>query len=583
MALLSSVTLFPSVFGQEDCTPSLEIEISIPQEASVTSKFGETDHYLAATVDTVTWGYYDPNATSKISMESGETITVEVITHHSGHDYAKMIRGDPAIEEIFYWEAGQSLVDKPEPKLPGSGVHLVTGPIEVVGAEPGDVVQVEILELDPRYNPETGKCYGTNSQKFAGYQYRLGEKRDGTPYVRTGGTEAITVFEFVEDDAGNMLYGVPVHMYRFPNMTAPDGSERTFDNNPAVMVPHEFNIGYNGELLEEGPIAYPEGFDDTIVTDEGGIVYMSPDPAGLDWKVPLRPHLGTLAVMPNNTANYIDEEAPGGANTIPPARFGGNVDDWRIGKGGTMFYTVEVPGAQILVGDTHAAQGDAELAGTAMETSMTAKLRVTLHKQWSLPKKVQALNFPLLETDTQFVIHGFSYDNYLDDLEDASDIFAEGATLDKAMADCFVKTRDWLMDVYDMVEEETIALMTTSVDFGITQVVDGNWGVHADIDKWVFDNTGAPYDYSCTTSKGPGRRHSRGRMLRQQDRRDLLENHGVDMSAEAYASSLFERVTKDCKSCSRSSSRELLANKLLDTKLHFAKKLVEHDERLPQL
>jgi Acetamidase/Formamidase family len=199
---LFSVSVLPSAFGQsgDACTPSLQIEISIPQEASVTSKFGETDHYLAATVDTVTWGYYDANATAQLTMESGETVTVEVITHHSGHDYAKMIRGDPAVEEIFYWEAGQTELDKPEPKLPGSGVHLVTGPIEIAGAEVGDVIQVDILELDPRKNPETGRCFGTNSQKFAGYQFRVGEKRDGTPYVRTGGTEAITVFEFIEDD-----------------------------------------------------------------------------------------------------------------------------------------------------------------------------------------------------------------------------------------------------------------------------------------------------------------------------------------------------------------------------------------------
>lgn len=117
-----------------------------------------------------------------------------------------MIRGDTAIEEIFAWESTDTLLNKTEPKLPGSGVHLVTGPIEVSGAEPGDVLQVDILELEPRLNPE-GRTFGTNSQKFAGYQYRTGFKRDGTPYVRTGGTEAITVFEFVEDDNGNMLYG----------------------------------------------------------------------------------------------------------------------------------------------------------------------------------------------------------------------------------------------------------------------------------------------------------------------------------------------------------------------------------------
>lgn len=81
------------------------------------SGYGETDHYLAATVDTVTWGYYDPDAVPKISMNSGETITVEVITHHSSHDYAKMIRGDPAVEEVFAWKVGETQVEKNEPKV----------------------------------------------------------------------------------------------------------------------------------------------------------------------------------------------------------------------------------------------------------------------------------------------------------------------------------------------------------------------------------------------------------------------------------------------------------------------------------
>lgn len=89
---------------------------------------------------------------------------------------------------------------------------------------------------------------------------------------------------------------------------------------------------------------------------------------------------------------------------------------------------------------------------------MTTKLRITLHKKASLPKKVETLSFPLLETAEKFVVHGFAYANYLDELEDASTIFAEGASLDLAMADCFVRTRDWLMDVYDLIEEETIAI-----------------------------------------------------------------------------------------------------------------------------
>jgi hypothetical protein len=153
--LLGSLAYVNGAGHTGSCIPTLEIEIGVPETAPVRTRFGETDHYLAATVETLTWGYFDPTATNEtasITMGSGETITVEVITHHSGHDYAKMIQGDPAVAEVFYWEANQTLLTKPEPKLPGSGVHLVTGPINVEGAMPGDIVEIEILELEPRYN-----------------------------------------------------------------------------------------------------------------------------------------------------------------------------------------------------------------------------------------------------------------------------------------------------------------------------------------------------------------------------------------------------------------------------------------------
>lgn len=62
-----------------------------------------------------------------------------------------------------------------------------------------------------------------------------------------------------------MLYGEPVYMFRFPNMTAPDGSSRSFDNEPSVTIPHEFNHGHDGDVDAEA-IVYPEGFDGTIVS-----------------------------------------------------------------------------------------------------------------------------------------------------------------------------------------------------------------------------------------------------------------------------------------------------------------------------
>ena len=399
-------------------------------------------------------------------MKSGETATVEVVSHHAGHDYAKMIKGDPAVEAIYDWKAGQSLLDKAVPKTPGSGVHIVTGPIEVEGAEVGDVLQVDILALDPRINPETGKCYGTNSQKFAGYQFMVGHA-DGTEYNRDGGHEYITVFEFVETPSGKMAWGKPVSLYMFPTIVDPAGETRTFDGMPGVVIPHPIDVGGTGQ-----PVTYPEGLGDavTVVDDgrgnAGQIFYPDVD---LDWKVPLRPHLGLLAVMPSNTLNYeTGRPGVGGANTIPPSKFGGNVDNWRIGKGTTMYYTVEVDGAKLMMGDTHAAQGDSELAGTAMETSMTAKVKVTLHKKATAPAMVQNLTYPLMETEQNFLVSGFAFSNYLDQLETPGDIFAEGASVDLALENCFNNTRSFIMKTYELTEPETIALMSTGVDFAIT-------------------------------------------------------------------------------------------------------------------
>ena len=146
----------------------------------------ESDYVLKATKDSVVWGYFDRDAEPLVAMQIGKTITMEVITHHSHHDYAKMIRGDSAVDDIFYWEKDTPIDEKPVPKFAQSGVHIITGPVEIEGTVPGDVAQVEILELAPRKNPATGKTCGTNSAKFAGYQFHV-EEADGTFLKRDGG------------------------------------------------------------------------------------------------------------------------------------------------------------------------------------------------------------------------------------------------------------------------------------------------------------------------------------------------------------------------------------------------------------
>jgi acetamidase/formamidase len=180
-------------------------------------------------------------------------------------------------------------------------------------------------------------------------------------------------------------------------------------------------------------------------------------------------------------------------NSIPPSYTGGNIDNWRIGKGATLYYPVAVEGALLSAGDPHASQGDSELCGTAIECSLTGTFQLILHKQADLGgTALAALDYPMIETQDDWVMSGFSYPNYLADLgaNAQSEIFGK-SSIDLAMRDAFRKMRGFLMHAKGLTEDEAISLMSVAVDFGITQVVDGNWGVHAIIKKNVFAGAAA--------------------------------------------------------------------------------------------
>jgi len=197
------------------------------------------------------------------------------------------------------------------------------------------------------------------------------------------------------------------------------------------------------------------------------------------YEIPVRPHFGMIGVAPVE-ADMV--------SSIIPSYSGGNFDNWRMGKGATAFFPVVVPGAMFSVGDPHASQGDAELCGTAIECSLTGLFQFILHKKADLPgTKLQGLDYPLLETASELIVHGFSSANYLKEFgaDNPSEIFKK-SSLDSAMTDAFNKTRRFFMDTRKLTEDEAISLISVSVDFGITQVVDGNWGVHAIIKKAIF-------------------------------------------------------------------------------------------------
>ncbi len=106
-----------------------------------------------------------------------------------------------------------------------------------------------------------------------------------------------------------------------------------------------------------------------------------------------------------------------------------------------MYYPVSVPGALFSVGDPHASQGDSELCGTAIECSLTGTFQLILHKKNALAATpLETLNYPLLETQTEFVVHGFSFANYLAELgpKAQSDIYSK-SSIDLALRDAFRK------------------------------------------------------------------------------------------------------------------------------------------------
>jgi formamidase len=179
-------------------------------------------------------------------------------------------------------------------------------------------------------------------------------------------------------------------------------------------------------------------------------------PALTGFRVPTRPHLGTAGVAP-------DEH--GRVSTVPPGRHGGNIDNWRIGAGATMFYPVAVDGALFSVGDPHISQGDGEISGTAIEASLDVLMQIVLRKDFRFPS-------PLLETDDDWIVHGFDPD------------------LNLAMRAASLDMLHLLTEVHGLSRDDAYSLMSVAVDFTVTQVVDGRQGVHARIPRAIFPAAG---------------------------------------------------------------------------------------------
>lgn len=181
-------------------------------------------------------------------------------------------------------------------------------------------------------------------------------------------------------------------------------------------------------------------------------------------KVPLKPFTGTIGLAPAE---------PGLHSIVPPRRVGGNMDVRDIAEGTELFLPVEVKGALFSVGDTHAAQGDGEVCGTAIESPMNVALKFDLLKQ-------TPLTFPRFRTPGPVTRH-LDAKGY----EVATGI---GPDLMEAARAAVRSMVDWLSREHRMPAMDAYLLCSVCGDLRISEIVDvPNWTVSFYFPRVVFD------------------------------------------------------------------------------------------------
>jgi acetamidase/formamidase len=168
------------------------------------------------------------------------------------------------------------------------------------------------------------------------------------------------------------------------------------------------------------------------------------------YTIPLKPMLGCISVAPGTA------QAPPG--TGDSGYYGGNMDFNEIREGATVYLRVAAPGALLYFGDAHAAQGDGELNGNALETSMEVELTVDV-----IPNK--RIGDSRVETSTDVITMGL--DGSLDDA------FKE-ATSDMA---------SWLAEDYELTPSEIAQVLGTAAEYHVSEVADRNAGMVLKISK----------------------------------------------------------------------------------------------------
>ncbi len=307
------------------------------------------DYVLRSIPGNVQWGLWDGRLKPVLRIASGDRVTIETLSGEPDD------LPDPALG----FEAVPGHAEVLAGTFRGPGPHLLTGPIHVEGAEPGDVLEVRVLNIELRCN------WGWNLQ------------------VPTLGT-------LPEDFPDFRRIHIPLDRTR--------------------------NL------------------------------------ARLPWgqELPLSPFFGNFGVAP--------PPGWGRLSSKEPRAFGGNMDNKELGAGSALYFPVFVPGALFSAGDGHALQGDGEVCLTAIETALTGTFEFHVRRDLRLAS-------PRAETALDWITMGFD-----EDLDDAAK-----AALRDMIALIRESSRLSAQDAY--------TLCSIAADLRVTQMVDGNKGVHCVLAK----------------------------------------------------------------------------------------------------
>jgi acetamidase/formamidase len=305
-------------------------------------------YYLNPTPQTVHWGHFNASIPAVLQVESGDEVVIDTF---SG--------GMSEVADPNLFRPEHRLIVDTVPQI--MGPHILTGPVHVKGAEPGDTLEVRILDI------ELTTDWGWNI---------IRPLKGALP----------------ED---------------FPNLS-----------RRVIPIDRQTNVA-----------RLPWGVD-----------------------VPLRPFFGIIGVAP--------PPAYGLVSSVEPREYGGNIDNKEFIPGTSLFLPVFVPGANLSVGDGHAVQGDGEVCLTALETCLKGRFQVIVHKQ--------SLNFPRAITPTHYISMGMDVD------------------LDDAAKQALRNMIKWLTEIKPWTAEEAYVFCSLACDLHVTQLVDGNKGIHAMVSRSVI-------------------------------------------------------------------------------------------------